>query len=119
MSQPLWEQQRRSHLGLIRPPVTSRGACRSERDYIAPNFPFTAPERTLETMKSSQKHMRSKLRTDCDLCPALPTPPPPLLPPTRVSIYYKTNNRKLCWLPGEVPNNPHPCFLLLPLLLLT
>lgn len=36
-------------------------------------------------------------------------------PPLRVSIYYKTNNRKLCWLRCENSNNPHPCVSFLPL----
>lgn len=36
-------------------------------------------------------------------------------PPLRVRIYYKTNNRKLCWLRCENSNNPHPCVSFLPL----
>lgn len=55
-------------------------------------------------------------RTDGDLCPAVRSvihPPTPPHPP-RVSIYYKTNNRKLCWLCCENSNNPHPCVLFLP-----
>ena len=39
--------------------------------------------------------------------------------PPRISIYYKTNNRKLGWLRCENSNNPHPCVSFLPLFSLT
>lgn len=34
--------------------------------------------------------------------------------PQRVSVYYKTNNRKRCWQCSENSNNPHPCVSFLP-----
>lgn len=48
--------------------------------------------------------------TDGDLCPAVRS----VISPLRVGIYYKTNNRKLCWLCCENSNNPHPCVVFLP-----